>query len=302
MRARTAFLALALVLIVAAPAGASFPGRNGLIAVAADSDSVSDTIYVGRVDAQGMRALPSPCPPGPADPPWDTCFVDAPAWSPDGARVAFSVVRGTSPQLWIVNADGSDLHQVPGVTGFRPAWSPDGQRLAFSVDAWDAQECHFRDLYTVNVDGSDATLLTRRADNPDWSVRGEIVFERMHEYWTSGDGAECEPRSSIAVMRPGERSRRVAAGGSPGWAPGGRTIAYLSRAGLRRKRIGAQGPGRLLRAKGAYELTWSPDGRLIVYRRSLRLKLIGARRGHARPISFDAPGIDFSVAWQPLPR
>src|SRR6185295_4156455 len=43
MRARTtplaaALLAVALALVVVAPAGASFPGRNGLIAVAADSD------------------------------------------------------------------------------------------------------------------------------------------------------------------------------------------------------------------------------------------------------------------------
>jgi hypothetical protein len=34
----------------------------------------------------------------------------------------------------------------------------------------------------------------------------------------------------------------------------------------------------------------------------LRLQLMGAVRGLRRPIAFDAPGIDFSAAWQPLPR
>jgi WD40-like Beta Propeller Repeat len=154
----------------------------------------------------------------------------------------------------------------------------------------------------VNVDGSDLSLVTHHGDNPDWSVLGQIVYERLREYWTSGDGAECEPQTSIAVMRPGEKPRRVANGAGPHWAPGGRTIAYLSRGGLRRKRIGTDGPGRVLRTPGGYELAWSPDGRFIVFRRSLRLRLIGSRRGHRLPIAFNAPGIDFSVDWQPLAR
>jgi len=109
-------------------------------------------------------------------------------------------------------------------------------------------------------------------------------------------------RGPRSVLRPGEKPRRVASGAGPHWAPGGRTIAYLSRGGLRRKRIGTDGPGRVLRTPGGYELAWSPDGRFIVFRRSLRLRLIGSRHGHRLPIAFDAPGIDFSVDWQPRPR
>ena len=303
MRTRALLLSLGLILVMAAPAAAAFPGGNGLIAVAADTDSVSDTIFVGHATGGDLRALPSPCPPGPWDPPWDSCFVDAPAWSPDGERIAFTSIRRSAPQVWIVNADGSDLHEVPGATGFRPVWSPDGQRLAFSVDATDEQGCPFRDLYTVNADGSELALLTRRADNPDWSIRGEIAFERERGYWSSGDGSECALRASIALMRPGNEPRRVALnGGSPSWAPGGRTIAYVSRGGIRRKRIGAEGPGKVLRKHGSYELAWSPDGRFILFRRSNTLGMLDARTGKPRRLGFDAPGIDFSASWQPLPR
>ncbi|MEA2377904.1 MAG: TolB protein, partial [Thermoleophilaceae bacterium] len=74
--------------------------------------------------------------------------------SPDGTRLAFTAIRGSEPQLWIVDADGSNLHEVPGAQGFSPAWSPEGDRLVFSVDARDAQDCLFRDLYTVGADGT----------------------------------------------------------------------------------------------------------------------------------------------------
>jgi hypothetical protein len=302
MRTRAALISLALMLVLAPPAMATFPGGNGLLAVDADAGPSSDRIYVGQLGGGGLRALPSPCPPGPPDPAWDTCSVGAPVWSPDGARLAFTSIRSSKPQTWIVNADGSDLHQVPNAAGYSPAWSPDGTRLAFSVDAWDNQECHFRDLYTVNVDGSGLSLLTHHGDNPDWSVHGQIVYERLREYWTNDDASECEPQASLAVIRPGGQPRRVGRGMAPSWAPNGRAIAYSFRGGIWRKRIAAEGRGRRLLKTGAYEVAWSPNGRLIAYRRSLRLKLMGARRGLPRPIAFDAPGIDFSVDWQPLPR
>jgi TolB protein len=302
MRARTVLVVVGLVLGLASPAAATFPGRNGLIAVAAKTHTGSDAIWVGRANGNGMRALPSPCRPGPPDP-LHTCFIGAPAWSPDGTRLAFTVIRDSEPQTWIVNVDGSDLREVPGARGFSPAWSPTGDRLVFSVDAWDAQECHFRDLYTVAADGSGLELLIRHGDDPDWSVRGEIVYERMREAWTSGPAAECEPKHSLAVLGPDRQPRRVAAGSDPSWAPGGRAVAFVGPEGITRKRIGAHGAGRVLAAGRllVYEPTWSPDGRRVVYRRGTRLTLVGASWGRPLPLTFNAPGIDFSSSWQPLP-
>lgn len=297
MRTRVPLLCLALSLLLAQPAGATFPGRNGLLAVAGDGESRDSTIWVGRPNGLGLRALPTPCT-GPADP-LAPCFAAAPAWSPDGARLAFTVIRGSQPQLWIVEADGTDLRRVPGALGYSPAWAPDGQRLVFSVDRVDNRECHWRDLYTVAADGSGLQLLVPRGDNPDWSVRGEIVYQRLHEHWTSGDAAECEPISSLAVLRPGGRPRALRSrGGYPSWAPDGRSVVFLDRQGLRRKRVGAGGRGRLLVSTAPSEPTWSPDGRLIAYRSVRRLKLIGARRGHPLRFGFDAPGMDFESSWQ----
>jgi Tol biopolymer transport system component len=35
-----------------------------------------------------------------------------PVWSPDGSRLAFLSDQGGAPEVWLVNADGSNLHQI----------------------------------------------------------------------------------------------------------------------------------------------------------------------------------------------
>src|SRR4029453_221971 len=63
------------------------------------------------------------------------------AWSPDGARLAFvasSDAANGSTQIFVMNADGSDLKQLtrhPGSLDVEPAWSPDGKWIAFSMRA-----------------------------------------------------------------------------------------------------------------------------------------------------------------------
>ena len=63
----------------------------------------------------------------------------APAWSPDGRRIAYEFNGGTSPvdptnEIWLMNADGS--HQVRLTNNLlqdgQPTWSPDGAWLAFA--------------------------------------------------------------------------------------------------------------------------------------------------------------------------
>ena len=60
-----------------------------------------------------------------------------PAFSPDGARIAFTHYTASGSQIWVMNADGSGQTQLtfegagPDYA-LAPAFSPDGRRIAYS--------------------------------------------------------------------------------------------------------------------------------------------------------------------------
>jgi Tol biopolymer transport system component len=57
-----------------------------------------------------------------------------PAWSPDGARIAFVVSSWTyGSDIHVMNADGSNRSRYTNSGGsYGAAWSPDGTRIAFA--------------------------------------------------------------------------------------------------------------------------------------------------------------------------
>src|SRR6185369_4483901 len=52
-----------------------------------------------------------------------------PTWSPDGARLGFSLFGS----IWQVSADGGEAEQISSSPGYHahPAWSPKGDRIVF---------------------------------------------------------------------------------------------------------------------------------------------------------------------------
>lgn len=93
---------------------------------------------------------------------------DTPAWSPDGTQIAFSSVRDGHWDLFLTDAEGSELTQLTDTEcdELHPSRSPDGHRLVFQANPrrqWD--------LYLINVDGTGMTRLTTDAANdcnPSW--------------------------------------------------------------------------------------------------------------------------------------
>jgi TolB protein len=108
------------------------------------------------------------------------------SWSPDDDEILFSahVPNGDyRSTIWVVDADGGDLHQipVPGCGGlisdpasvgcFQPAWSPNGKKIVFGRLTEATGES---DLYTANSNGTGLFRVTDTPNlqegSPDWGT------------------------------------------------------------------------------------------------------------------------------------
>jgi Tol biopolymer transport system component len=71
------------------------------------------------------------------------------------------LVRPGRLEIWVMNADGTDQHQVThvGAANFAPFFHPDGKRIIFASNVKDPRGPNF-DLYLVNDDGSGLEQVT----------------------------------------------------------------------------------------------------------------------------------------------
>jgi serine/threonine-protein kinase len=61
-----------------------------------------------------------------------------PAWSPDGRWVAIYSNRSGKYEVWLMRAEGTDLHRIFDGSAADPVWSPDGERLAVGANMGEA--------------------------------------------------------------------------------------------------------------------------------------------------------------------
>jgi Tol biopolymer transport system component len=252
---------LALVLAIVSPAHAAFPGRNGLIAFQAQTDS-GVQIFTVRPNGQDLRQITflsgdAVAPDWSADgrlivfehdvpgecanvalmnadgsgliefPDPTLCQGDA-SFTPDGSRIIFDRFDGVDEAFWSMDLNGNDQHRI-GPCCFDPTVSPNGKRLSFVRS--NGQTTGFA-LFTSKVDGSNLFQVTPFefdvAVKQDWSPDGEhLVFTK--------DGAEPDGLSpNVATIRPdGTRLRLLThfqgqdlAAFAGSYSPDGRWIVF----------------------------------------------------------------------------
>lgn len=83
--------------------------------------------------------------------------TDGPRISPDGKMIAYISRREGTPNLWVMDLDGSNQRQLTRRTTpcGRPRWSPDGRQLAFV-----SFEGDYPQLFVVGLDGGEPRRLT----------------------------------------------------------------------------------------------------------------------------------------------
>jgi Tol biopolymer transport system component len=101
---------------------------------------------------------------------------EQPAWSPDGHRIAFTSNRGGTAEIYVMDANGTNVVQLTkgnqSAFSVLPAWSPDGGRIAHSSNRDGDVE-----IYVMNPDGSDVVQLTTGGGMtmPAWSPDGRRI-------------------------------------------------------------------------------------------------------------------------------
>jgi len=216
-------LALLLV-IVALPAHATSPGKNGRIAFVRFNSAVGFfflyTVNPDGTDERLLTTLPS-------------FFSD---WSPDGKRIAFDFFDSDgNEQIATINPDGTDLKQLTSGPGIHevPNWSPDGSKLVFDYSPLLPEEPgFFTSIYEMNADGSNSHLVTTTIDTfdvePKYSPDGkEILFVRIRRDITPPDGFQ--PEALLVMNLDGSSVRQLTPWGvaeHPNWSPRGRWITF----------------------------------------------------------------------------
>ncbi|HEY7484191.1 MAG TPA: protein kinase [Streptosporangiaceae bacterium] len=192
-----------------------------------------------------------------------------PRWSPDRKRIAFSRTKGTSAELYVMNADGSGLQKITDVTkSTRTSWSPDGRKLAYANSVGENRE-----LFIITIGSAKPQRVTfsdSTEGGPDWSRDG-----RHLAFWSDRDGVQ--QIFTLDVNQFGKPWTKVTSAPNgaddPMWSPDGKRIAYTWVNQNRKNGIcvidGNGHNNRHLTDENILDMdpNWSPDGAWIVFAR-----------------------------------
>jgi Tol biopolymer transport system component len=188
--------------------------------------------------------------------------ITGPAFSPDGARLAFFMSTAEAEQLFTVNADGTDLRQV--TRGERqgnimPQWTPDGAELVFY------QELGSPSLRRVPAAGGPSTALM---DGWRWdtqqSARLDPAGRRLaYDLLENGTLAATVVRD----LATGHEARLPRVIWSPRWSPDG--LLLVGHDAEAREILLCESAGGSCQAVGeGWRPHWSGDGSRLFFARA----------------------------------
>jgi len=207
----------------------------------------------------------------------------APAWSPDGRRIAWLRADGYDyPAIWVMNADGSQRQRLvknafaTNSSGATLSWSTDGRRLYYTKQDIFRGAASVNDIWAWDFTRGRETRITRGLhardphSSPDGRTLALVTAARGLTRLALLDlDAQLPARTQSRLLPLGELSAEQLA--EPRWSPDGLLIAasvwmpggeteirLLDREGRLLTRVGH---GHALDGAPA----WSPDGRTLFF-------------------------------------
>ena len=145
-------------------------------------------------------------------------YDGGPFWSYDGRKIVYRAEHPTTPtevkdykdlfaaglirpgnlEIWVMNADGSNKHQVThnGAANFAPYWFPDGKRIIFASNQADPKNGRDFDLYVINEDGTGQQRVTF---HPDFDGFPMFTSDGGRLVWASNRNGKAPHETNIFI-------------------------------------------------------------------------------------------------------
>jgi Tol biopolymer transport system component len=266
---RSIILAVLALALLAAPAQATYAGKNGRIVVSSNRTG-SWQLHSVNADGGGITQITSLPEVDPGS--FGNAFM--PDVSPDGRRIVFSHDVEGSGQLYVVNIDGTGLTQLtdePGRFHGAAHWAPDGKSIVF-----------VRDTATTHVG-----VITTMAATPGAPMRSLTTDVIWGSFWPqyTPDGRRIMFFSSLGGLvsaiwimdADGSHQRRLTAApieaGFSDLSPDGRRVLFINHqntslpTSIFRMKLDGSSITRLTNAGPLHDVqpVYSPDGAKIAF-------------------------------------
>jgi hypothetical protein len=148
--------------------------------------------------------------------------VSGPVWSPNRSKIAFASDQTGQSEIYVMNADGSNVVQLTTIGGYAPSWSPDGSRIAVGVKITGS----FEDPKAFVMDAADGQHVVPliAGEDPAWSPDGAVIALAVC-------GSSCDPDDfQLALVHPDGTGLTTVTTFSgvhqPAWSRDGSRIAF----------------------------------------------------------------------------